>query len=350
VKLLVVGAGVLGSLYAAKLAQAGHDVSILARGDRAADLRDKGIVLEEAATGARTTTPIPVVERLDPEDVYDAALVMVRKDQLASILPILGANRGILSMLFMVNNAQGPELLIQGVGRERVLLGFAGAGGARAGNVVSYHVLPAWQQPTTLGELNGARTPRLERLAITLRQAGFPVAISTRMDAWLATHVAWSAPLVHALYMVGGSTHALARTRDGVVLWVRAVRESYQALGALGIPITPAVLRLFQVIPEPLLVAFLRRLLATPTAELVIARHANAARAEYVQLGDELGDLARRAEVPTPAFDRLRPFVDPSATPIAEGAGELPMHWEELGIWLAALIALILTTGRLLRR
>ena len=45
-RVLVYGAGVQGGLYAARLHQAGLDVSLLARGRRLADLREHGIVLE----------------------------------------------------------------------------------------------------------------------------------------------------------------------------------------------------------------------------------------------------------------------------------------------------------------
>ena len=63
-KILFYGAGVIGSLYAARLHTAGCDVSILARGQRLADLREYGIVLEQAVTGKRTTAHVNVVEQL----------------------------------------------------------------------------------------------------------------------------------------------------------------------------------------------------------------------------------------------------------------------------------------------
>ena len=44
-KILVYGAGNLGSLYAAKLKDAGHDVTILARGKRLHCIREHGILL-----------------------------------------------------------------------------------------------------------------------------------------------------------------------------------------------------------------------------------------------------------------------------------------------------------------
>ena len=46
-KLLVYGAGVIGSQFAARLQEAGHDVSLLARGERLAALRRHGVQLAE---------------------------------------------------------------------------------------------------------------------------------------------------------------------------------------------------------------------------------------------------------------------------------------------------------------
>ena len=45
-KFLFFGAGVLGSLYAAKLREAGMDVTLVARGSRYEDLKKHGVVLE----------------------------------------------------------------------------------------------------------------------------------------------------------------------------------------------------------------------------------------------------------------------------------------------------------------
>lgn len=90
--ILVYGAGVIGSVYAARLQQAGYNVSLLARGQRAVSLRTHGIQLENASTGKKTTTQVAVVEQLAPTDKYDVVIVTVRLDQLHSILPVLAAN------------------------------------------------------------------------------------------------------------------------------------------------------------------------------------------------------------------------------------------------------------------
>jgi 2-polyprenyl-6-methoxyphenol hydroxylase-like FAD-dependent oxidoreductase len=77
-KILVYGAGPLGSLFAARLQQGGNDVSILARGGRLANLREYGIVLRDVQTKEQTVTRVNVVETLAPEDAYDLVLVIMR--------------------------------------------------------------------------------------------------------------------------------------------------------------------------------------------------------------------------------------------------------------------------------
>jgi len=340
-KILFYGAGVLGSLYAARGKTAGHDVSVLARGCRLADLREHGIVLEDAATGAQTTTPVRVVETLEPDDTYDWIVVLVRKNQLDAILPILAANHATPNVLLMVNNASGVAGVADVVGRERAVIGFPGAGGTRAGYVVRYNIVSGLIQPTTLGELDGRITPRLRAIATVFQAGGFPVALSGNMDVWLKTHVAMVSPVANALYLAGGDNYRLARTRDGLVLLARAIREGFRVLRALHVPITPFKYRLLPLLPEPLMVAVLQRMLATEWATTVMAHHANAARDELQQLADEFRALARASGIPTPTLDRLYAYVDPATPPAPEGVAALPLDWHGVWIGVAALVGLV---------
>ena len=66
-RILIYGAGVQGSLYAARLQEAGYRVTVLARGERLATLRAQGIVLEEAMTGRRTQARVDVTASLKPD-------------------------------------------------------------------------------------------------------------------------------------------------------------------------------------------------------------------------------------------------------------------------------------------
>lgn len=178
-KILIYGAGVLGSLYAARLQEVGQEVSILARGQRLTNIRDHGIVLENGETRHQTAIHVKAVEQLAPTDAYDLVVVLMPKQYIPNILPNLAANQHTPNVLFMFNNAAGLDELVNALGRERVLLGFAGAGGTRKDYVIRYRVVDGEKQSTTLGELDGSTTPRLEKIASVFESAGFPVAISS---------------------------------------------------------------------------------------------------------------------------------------------------------------------------
>jgi 2-dehydropantoate 2-reductase len=72
------------------------------------------------------------VETFTPEDAYDLVIVLVRKNQVASVLLALAANKSTPSFLFMINNAAGPDEYISAVGRSVFCL----ASRARAANAM----------------------------------------------------------------------------------------------------------------------------------------------------------------------------------------------------------------------
>lgn len=352
-KILIYGAGVQGSFFAARLHQAGHEVSVLARGQRLADIREHGIILEHGLTGERSRTDVHVVEHLAPDDAYDWVLVTVRKNHLPPVLPVLAANAHTPNVLFMMNNAAGPAEMVQALGADRVLLGFPGAAGVREGAIVRCAAGPSEGTATiTVGELDGTETPRLEQLVAALRDAGILVRIEPNMDAWLKTHVALVSPVVNALYMAGSDIYRLAATRDAVLLIVRAIREGLQVLRTLHIPIRPPALQLVALVPEPILVAILQRVLASRVAELAIEGHAKAARDEMAWLAEEFQALVLSAGCDTPAIDSLYRYLDLTVPPLPRGSAHIAMEWR--GVWimlggLASLLAL-LRLRRLRRR
>ena len=225
-----------GSVYAARLQEAGYSVTLLARGQRAASLRVHGILLEDASLGQCTTTRVSVIEHLAPTDSYDVVLVAVRMDQLASILPTLVANHQIPTVLFMLNNPAGMQDL-RCLEPQRVVLGFPSVGGTRQGEAVRYILIR--QQQTTLGKVDGRVTPRLQQLATAFKKAGFSVALSPDMHAWLKTHAVFVSCVSAALATAEGDSVRLGHTRTSVVMMVKAICEGFQALQAQGIPISP---------------------------------------------------------------------------------------------------------------
>jgi 2-dehydropantoate 2-reductase len=113
-RFVVFGAGVLGSLYAARLAAAGYDVTLVARGRRLADLHEHGLVVEDAASGERSVTrSVRFVEAIPPGETFAYCLVLVRKTQLADALEVLAKAEGVAAFVVMVNGAEGPDALVR---------------------------------------------------------------------------------------------------------------------------------------------------------------------------------------------------------------------------------------------
>ncbi|QUX27741.1 ketopantoate reductase family protein [Nocardiopsis akebiae] len=282
-KLLVYGAGVCGSLFAARMHEAGHDVSLLARGERLTALRRHGVRLAEEDAPAVERVPVPVVEH--PDGGYDLIAVFVRTHQADAALGSLAGVRG--DVLSQFNWAAGPEALGAAIGRERLLLGFPPFGGTMDGDVVRYRgsgpVIRRVAMP--VGEPDGRTTPRLERIVETFRAAGINAKAEPRMDAWLRTHAAFEVPLGQAVHAAGGPV-ALAEDPDAVRGMLHLMRRN---LAALETPPVPRAFAGLRALPQGLLVAVLRRFLKSPTAvHSGLNDRSPAAAAELERLAEQL--------------------------------------------------------------
>jgi 2-dehydropantoate 2-reductase len=283
-RLLVYGAGVTGSGFAARLHEAGHDdVSLLARGDRLAALRRHGVQLAAQDSPTVRAVPVPVVER--PAGGYDLIAVCVGTHQVDAVLESLAGVDG--DVLFLLNWAAGPEPLGAMIGRERVLLGFPTDGGLMDGDVIRYRAanLVTRRVPMPIGEPDGRFTPRLERIVQTFRTAGIHAKPEPQMTRWLTTHAAFVVPLGQAVLAAGGPA-ALADDPGAVRSMLRHIRQNLTALPFRPVPRGFVAL---QTLPEGLLVAVLRRFLRSSTAVYSgLSSTSPAATAELERLADQL--------------------------------------------------------------
>ncbi len=304
-RILVIGAGVNGSICAVGLHNAGGDVTILARGKRYEEIRDGGIVIEDPFKNTCSLTKVPVINRLDPEDCYDYILVVIRKNQVTDLLPVLARNRSS-NVVFMVNNPSGPDEFTRVLGRERVMLGFVFGAGKRDGSVIrAISGFGGSRNASPFGELDGRITPRLTRLIGILCQAGLAAEESTDISDYLATHAAFVAPLAHLIIKHGCDTYALARSPADLKLLIDALRETLEVLRAAGFKIIPPRATVVRIIPRFVLVAAMRILLATKFAEVGGGWHCSQAPDEMHQLGVELMALVEKSGLPAPALRKV---------------------------------------------
>jgi 2-dehydropantoate 2-reductase len=352
-KILVYGAGPLGSVFAAKLHQGGHNVSILARGQRLVDLCEHGVVIHNTINDEWVTARVNVVEQLAPDAEYDLVMVIMRKNNALDILPILAANMCTPNVLFLMNNAAGPDALVAALGKDRVLTGFPASAGYRDGHVI--HCLTGTEEepyPIPFGEVDGRTTERTQRIARAIDAApGLTADIRTDMDVWHKYHVALLMPsLAPALYACGTDRMRMIRTRDAIVLATRAIREGFRVLEAKGLPITPSWLRILAWLPEPLLIWFLRKRFSSERMDIAMVRHANAARDEMQHLADEFLEIARPTNVPTPNIQCLYPYFDPKTPLMSDGSQNIPLDWRSVWIAVGALVGIILGIKAIAKR
>lgn len=87
-RVLVVGAGVIGTVYRAELAAGGHSVSVLAHGQRTEAIEREGPCAVDVLSGARCSARVAVLD--DPErERFEPAQVAVRRDNLSAVGRVL---------------------------------------------------------------------------------------------------------------------------------------------------------------------------------------------------------------------------------------------------------------------
>ena len=90
-RILIYGAGVIGSLYAALFAEAGYDTNIYARGKRLEALRNNGLQYKKNQEVIKAE--IRILGELPNDDIYDFVLLTVRENQLYEALTELKNNK-----------------------------------------------------------------------------------------------------------------------------------------------------------------------------------------------------------------------------------------------------------------
>jgi 2-dehydropantoate 2-reductase len=302
-RMLVIGAGVNGSAVAMRLYNGGVDVKVLARGKRYEEIKDEGIIIEDPFNHKRSIAKVPAIYRLNPEDIYDFVLVVVRKNQVADLLPVLAQNKSP-NIVFLGNNLSGPAEFAEIIDGQRIMLGTVIAGGKRDGDIIRAIVLTSFAS-SPFGEVDGTITPRLMRLIKTLREAGIKAKASTEMIDHLMTHAVGVALIGELTMKYHCDLPALARSRDDLKLFVDARREAHQVLRALGHKISPPSEDAIRIIPGFLQIAAMRWLLNSKFGEVGLAYHVSQAPDEMQQLVMELRALVDQAGLPVPAIRQI---------------------------------------------
>ena len=224
-RILVFGAGVIGCNLARNLYRAGKDVTLLARGSWAEEIKKNGLRIKDKFSPRVSVSRIPVVTELAPEDQYDVIFVVMRYTQVGSIVETLRAN-GTKNIVFVGNDVRAravADLLPE----KNVLFSFALSAGHRERDMVASIDL----RKITIGQL--ADSPSNEQLIGQIFDGTkFKVVYQPNMEDYLLCHAAFVVPVAFACYKTGGDlkkikgdTAYLNRLIDANIEGYRAIRD-----------------------------------------------------------------------------------------------------------------------------
>ncbi|MCL2637427.1 MAG: NAD-binding protein [Oscillospiraceae bacterium] len=283
-RILIYGAGVIGSIYAVKFSNAGYDVTVFARSNRLTALENKGLLYNSNNIVKKSN--IKVIDKLNPDDIYDYIFVTVRYEQIESALAGLKENRSP-NIITMVNNPNGFKKWEEIIGKGKLIPSFAGAGGQIENDILYFQLTPKIVQPTTFGEIGGAKTERIKKLKKLFKTSRIPCSISRNMDAWQKSHLAMVTALANGIYFDGGNNYTTAKNKKAVRFMSTSLKENFKALRKIGIPVTPSKLKAFIICPLWLMDIILRLIYNTKFAETLISSHAKIAKREMEILDKE---------------------------------------------------------------
>ena len=179
-KIAVFGTGGVGGYFGGRLAAAGADVTFIARGSQLAALRTRGLRIE-SPKGDVTVHPVQATDAPASLGAVDVVFFTVKmydaEIAAASLAPLVGPGTVVIPFQ---NGVESVDILIRAVGREAVAGGTAYVAAVVSEPGVIKHTA---METLIFGELDGARSPRLERVLAACQPAGFEARLSTNIHA-----------------------------------------------------------------------------------------------------------------------------------------------------------------------
>ncbi len=231
-KIAIIGAGAMGSLFGGRLALAGEEVWLLdVWEEHVRTINDKGLSIASPA-GDTVARPKATTK---PEDIGTAELVIVFVKSTATAkaaetaAALLGPDTAVLTLQNGYGNA---ETIAAAVGAARVIAGTTAQGATLLG---PGRIMHAGGGETHIGELGGGLTERLQKIAACLSKAG----IATIADDNVASLI-WGKLIVNvginALTGITGLKNGeLADHEETRQVLALAVEEAVRVADAAGV-------------------------------------------------------------------------------------------------------------------
>ena len=182
-RIAIMGSGGIGGYYGGRLAQAGHDVTFVARGEHLKAIQSRGLSLvgpggDSVVSNAHATDDPSSVA---PVDVVLFCVKLFDTDEAARAIQPLLSKGGVCVTL--QNGVDGHERITAIVGRGRVMPGIAYASALIEGpGVIRYN---SKTPSIKFGELDGRGSERAQQLRNACVAAGFTAEVVPDIEAAL---------------------------------------------------------------------------------------------------------------------------------------------------------------------
>lgn len=292
-RILIYGAGVIGSIYAALFAKAGYDTCVYARGKRLEILKTKGLLYFENKKVKRAN--VSVLSELKDDDEYDFIFLTVKENQLYKALEELKTNQS-KCIVTMVNSIDDYKSWEKVCGEGRILPAFPGAGGSIQNNVLNASLTPRLIQPTTFAEISGEKTERTKLISSIFKKSKIPYQEVKNMHIWQLCHLAMVVPIADAYYEADNPRKA-GKEQKVMHITAKQMKKNFQFLKKEFGKLSPTKMNFFLCMPLPILTVALSFVYKSDFGNKFMYQHAMKAPDEMKQLHNQFyGYLNKRKQ------------------------------------------------------
>ena len=230
-KTLIIGLGNIGAIHGWALSQAGADITHAVRKGTKSKF-ENGVKMDvldlrgDSPKNYQTVYLPKLVDELSPKAGYELVIVATNHLQAIEAVGQYCDLAPEASFLMFTANWEGTGEFDELLSRSCYLWGFSISTGARGDDGVLYANV---QKSYRIGELDGSRTPRLERIIALFAKAGMHPDIKANIIEWQWVHHAIDAGMLGAALYKGG----LPRPDEGIDIWLLMVRAVKDALAVL---------------------------------------------------------------------------------------------------------------------